>query len=96
MFTEKDGMGIPASHLLAVLPSMGAIDKVDGDRITSILVTHNVPTTRFILDGTRMWLNALSDQDIMGPNDTAGVIRNGTKKGGKTIDRVLKKSFLKS
>ena len=96
MFTEKDGMGIPASHLLAVLPSMGAIYKIDGDRILSILVTHDVPTTRSILAGTRMWLNALSDQDIMGPYDTAGIIRNGIEKKGKTIDLDLKKSILKN
>jgi hypothetical protein len=47
-----------------------------------------------------MWLNALSDQDIMGPNDTAGVIRNGTKKGGKnhrpSFEKIIFKKLKKS
>ena len=33
MFTKEHGMGIPASNLLAVFPSMGAIYEVDGNKV---------------------------------------------------------------
>ena len=33
MFTKKDGLGIPASQVMGMLPSMGAIYEVDGKKV---------------------------------------------------------------
>ena len=81
MFTEKDGLGIPASQVMGMLPSMGAIYEVDGKKVLGDSSTHNAPTTRHTRARPRVWLNALSDKDIMGLDDTTSVIRKwpGTK-----------------
>ena len=75
MFLKEDGLGISASQIMGMLPSMGAIDKVDGVNVLGDRSTHNAPTTRHTRARPRVWLNALSDKDIMGLDDTTSVIR---------------------
>ena len=83
MFTKEDGLGIPASQVMGMLPSMGAINKVDGVNVLGDRSTHNAPTTRHTRARPRVWLNALSDKDIMGLDDTTNVIRKSPGTNGK-------------
>ena len=83
MFTEEHGMGIPASQVMGMLPSMGAINKVDGESVLGNRGTHNAPTTLHTRARPRVWLNALSDKDIMGLDETTSVIRKRPGTRGK-------------
>ena len=83
MFTEKDGLGIPANQIMSMLPSMGAINKIDGENVLSNSGTHNALTTHHTRARPRVWLNALSDKDIMGLDDTTSVIRKRPGTRGK-------------
>ena len=89
MFTKKDGLGIPASQVMGMLPSMGAIYEVDGKKVLGDSSTHNAPTTRHTRARPRVWLNALSDKDIMGLDDTTNVIR----KCPGTLGKIHRPSF---
>jgi hypothetical protein len=83
MFTEEHGMGIPASQVMGMLPSMGAIDKVDGKNVLGNRGAHNALTTLHTRARPRVRLNALSDKYIMGLDDTPSVIRTRPGTWGK-------------
>merc|ERR1711966_408463 len=83
MFTKEHAMGIPASHILGMLPGMGAIYKIDGNPVLANRGTHSALITLHSRARPRMRLDALSDQDVMGLNNTQGVIRKRPGTGWK-------------
>ena len=87
MFTKEHGMGIPASQVLGMLPGMGAVYENDGEIVLVNSSTNNALTTLHTRARPRVRLDALSDKDIMGLDDTTSAIckRPGTERKNHQI-----------